>query len=140
MNIRLSCCRFELSCVRILFPYGFILGTCSGDGMGLDCFLLTRSLLRSGKVVDADPIGMFEQIEDGQEDHNILAIPIGEWFDMTANIQDALRDFVVNVFADIPGKRITVGRFLGKDAALSLIDASVSSQMRGRDKNGSYTG
>jgi hypothetical protein len=34
-----------------------------------------------------------------------------------------LRDFVLNVFADVPGKRIAVGRFLGKEAALSLIAA-----------------
>jgi len=106
------------------FPYGFVIGTQSGDGMCLDCFLLTRNLLRSGEIVDAEPIGLFEQIEDGQEDHNILAVRSGERFEITPDVQDELRDFVLNVFADIPGKRIAVGRFLGKEAALSLIAAT----------------
>lgn len=106
------------------FPYGFIIGTRSGDGMCLDCFLLTNGVIRSGEIVEADPIGMFEQIEDEQEDHNIVAVRSGERFDLTPEIQDQLKDFVLNVFADVPGKRIAVGRFLGKEAALSLIEAT----------------
>jgi inorganic pyrophosphatase len=103
------------------FPYGFIIGTESGDGMCLDCFLLTRDAITSGEIVEAEPIGMFEQIEDGKEDHNILAVPAGEQFELTAEVQDILRDFVMNVFADVPGKSMTVGRFLSKEEALSLI-------------------
>lgn len=103
------------------FPYGFIIGTQSGDGMCLDCFLLTKDVIRSGTIVDAEPIGMFEQIEDGQEDHNILAIRTGEPFELTTDDQERLRDFVLNVFGDVPGKRISVGRFLGTEAAQSLI-------------------
>jgi|SRR5215471_9012554 len=108
------------------FPYGFIIGTESGDGMCLDCFLLTRDAIDSGEIVEAEPIGMFEQIEDGKEDHNILAVPAGERFELTSEVQDALRDFVMNVFSDVPGKSMTVGRFLGKEEALSLIAGSLS--------------
>jgi inorganic pyrophosphatase len=106
------------------FPYGFIIGTHSGDGMCLDCFLLTNTVVRSGEIVDAEPIGMFEQIEDSQEDHNILAVPAGEHFEITAAVEEKLRDFVLNVFSDVPGKSMTVGRFLRKDAAMALIAAS----------------
>jgi inorganic pyrophosphatase len=106
------------------FPYGFIVGTRSGDGMCLDCFLLTHEAIPPGEIVEAEPIGMFEQIEDGKEDHNILAVRAGEVFDVTPDVQDTLRAFVLNVFADVPGKSMTVGRFLGKDAALALIAAS----------------
>jgi len=113
------------------FPYGFIIGTQSGDGMCLDCFLLTSEFIRSGEIVEAEPIGMFEQIEDGQEDHNILAVPPGEGFDLSVDVQDKLREFVLNVFADVPGKRMTVGRFLGKEAALSLIAATRTATGRG---------
>ena len=120
---------FKLKSVRTVqrpypFPYGFIIGTRSGDGMCLDCFLLTRNPLKSGEIVDAEPIGAFEQIEDGQEDHNILAIPIGDNFEITAALQDELTDFVLNVFADLPGKHIAVGRFLGRDEAVLLIEQS----------------
>ena len=106
------------------FPYGFIIGTESGDGMCLDCFLLTRDSITSGEIMEAEPIGMFEQIEDGKEDHNILAVPVGQRFELTVEIQDVLRDFVMNVFADVPGKSMTVGRFLGREEALSLIAGS----------------
>jgi len=106
------------------FPYGFIIGTRSGDRMALDCFLLTNGVIGSGEIVEAEPIGMFEQIEDDEQDHNILAVLFGESFDVTAQVQDTLRNFVLNVFADIPGKRMAVGRFLGRESALSLIAAS----------------
>ena len=106
------------------FPYGFIIGTHSSDGMCLDCFLLTRTFIPSGDIVNAEPIAMFEQIEDDKEDHNILAILPGERFEMTADVESTLREFVLNVFADVPGKSMRVGRFMHKDAALKLIQAS----------------
>ena len=119
-------CTFKLMATRRVqraypFPYGFIVGTRSGDGMSLDCFLLTQNAVPSGEMIEAEPIGMFEQIEDGKEDHNILAVHAGEQFDLDLAAKDQLRDFVMNVFADVPGKSMTVGRFLGKEEALGLI-------------------
>jgi hypothetical protein len=64
---------------------------------------------------------MFEQIEDGNEDHNILAVRSGEAFDLTPAVEDVLTEFVLNVFADLPGKSMRVGRFLCQDKALALI-------------------
>jgi inorganic pyrophosphatase len=124
-------CTFKLMATRRVqraypFPYGFIVGTRSGDGMCLDCFLLTQKAISSGEMIEAEPIGMFEQIEDGKEDHSILAVQAGEEFELDLAVQDALRDFVMNVFADVPGKSITVGRFFGKDAAVALIARSLT--------------
>ena len=124
-------CTFKLMATRRVqraypFPYGFIVGTRSGDGMCLDCFLLTQKALSSGEMIEAEPIGMFEQVEDGKEDHNILAVQAGDEFEVDLAVQDALRDFVMNVFGDVPGKSMTVGRFLGKDAALALIARSLT--------------
>jgi inorganic pyrophosphatase len=120
---------FQLKSTRTVqrpypFPYGFIIGTQSGDGMCLDCFLLTRASIRSGEIVNVEPIGMFEQIEDSQEDHNILVVLAGEEFEVTPAIEEKLRTFVLHVFADVPGKSMRVGRFLGKEAAWELITAS----------------
>jgi hypothetical protein len=67
---------------------------------------------------------MTEQIEVGKKDHNILAVRTGDSCELTPAIQDKLRDFVLNVFADIRGKSMRVGRFLGKQEALDLIVAS----------------
>ena len=58
--------------------------------------------------MEAEPIGLFEQIEDDQEDHNILAVQRGERFDLTTDVQKELTDFVLNVFADVSRKRILV--------------------------------
>lgn len=65
------------------YPYGFILDTTSGDGDNLDCFIITDKELRSGQVVECEPVGLMEQIETAwgkskggieEEDHNVLAI------------------------------------------------------------------
>jgi Inorganic pyrophosphatase len=40
------------------YPYGFVLGTCGGDGDAVDCFVLTATRLASGSVVDCEPVGL----------------------------------------------------------------------------------
>jgi hypothetical protein len=45
-------------------------------------------------------------------------------FEMIAQVESTLREFVLNVFADVPGKSMRVGRFMDKDAPLKLIQAS----------------
>ena len=59
------------------FPYGFVLGTISGDGDAVDCFVLTETPLPSGTIVECQPVGLLEQIEDGEIDHKVLAVPPG---------------------------------------------------------------
>ena len=56
------------------FPYGFVLGTIGGDGDAVDCFVLTETPLRSGTIVECEPVGLLEQIEDGEIDHKVLAV------------------------------------------------------------------
>src|SRR4030042_4775219 len=65
------------------YPYGFIIDTTSGDGDNVDVFVITDRKLKSGQIVDCEPIGLMEQIETSwdesngnaeEEDHNILAI------------------------------------------------------------------
>jgi inorganic pyrophosphatase len=40
--------------------------------------VLTTALLRSGAVVACEPLGLLEQIEDGEVDHKVLAALDGE--------------------------------------------------------------
>ena len=58
---------------------------------------------------------MFEQIEDEKEDHNILAVRTGQRFEVTTQVGNTLREFVLNVFVDVPGKSICVARLLPHD-------------------------
>jgi inorganic pyrophosphatase len=98
------------------FPYGFVIGTHAGDGDAADCFVLTRRKLTAGSVADCDPAGLLEQIEDGAIDHKLLALLPGETFEL-AEAEPRLRNFVAHVFAHVPGKQMTIGRLLGREAA-----------------------
>lgn len=98
------------------FPYGFVVGTKAGDGDAADCFVLTARKLASGTIVDCEAVGLLEQVEDGEVDHKLLAVLPGETF-QPGQAEPALRAFVSGVFAHVPGKRMTIGRLLGRQAA-----------------------
>ena len=104
------------------FPYGFILGTTSGDGDNLDCFIVTKQELKTGQTVECEPVGLMEQIEDGKEDHNVLARLKGENGEIGDKVKKELTEFVLHVFDHKPGKVVKVGRFLGKEDAGNYIN------------------
>jgi inorganic pyrophosphatase len=99
------------------YPYGFVLGTRSGDGDAVDCFVLTTRPLRSGETVECEPLGLIEQIEDGEIDHKILAALVGEPAVIDDAVVAAVREFITGVFAHIPGKRMSLGRLLPRAEA-----------------------
>lgn len=127
------------------FPYGFVLGTTSEDGGNLDCFVLTDHALNRGDIVDCSIVGLMEQFEDGDPDHNILAALASESANVTESIKSELAAFVTEVFSmvdlnddmsrtdgevldylkrkaiQLKSKKITPGEFLGIAPALSLI-------------------
>jgi inorganic pyrophosphatase len=99
------------------FPYGFVLGTVSGDGDAVDCFVLTATTLASGTTVDCEPIALVEQIEDGEIDHKVLAALEGDEVRLDDAIVAAITDFIAGVFAHVPGKRVSLGRLLPRAEA-----------------------
>lgn len=103
------------------FPYGFILNTTSGDGDNLDCFIITKQKLKTGQIIECEPIGIMEQIEDNKEDHNILSVLLEENIILTEEIKNILTEFVLHVFDHRAGKTVRVGNFFGKEEALKLI-------------------
>ncbi len=103
------------------YPYGFIIGTTSGDGDNVDCYVITERKLQQGSTVECEPVGMMQQKEDGMQDSNVLASLKYEKAQITESIRNELKDFVLNVFAGIEGKRMEVGDFLGREEALSFI-------------------
>jgi inorganic pyrophosphatase len=102
------------------YPYGFVIGTRSGDGDAVDCFVLTALLLASGTVVECIAAGLLEQVEDGEIDHKVLAVLPGEAISL-ADAEPKLRDFVVNVFAHLPGKSMHIGRLLSPETAKAFV-------------------
>lgn len=86
--------------------------------------MLTKQLLKSREIVDVEPVGMFEEIEDGEEDHKILAVLPGEVCEIEENLQQIFKDFSAKVFSHLPGKKKEIGRFLSKEEALRLVESS----------------
>ena|SRR5215813_4787507 len=108
------------------FPYGFVLNTSAADGDNVDCFVLTTRALRTGQIVDCDPLGLMEQIEDGEEDHKILAGMPGDATEINDDTRRILREFVSHVFDHIPDKVITVGAFGGPEEAIRHVEQNKS--------------
>ena len=104
------------------FPYGFVVDTKAGDGDAADCFVLTARNLASGAIIDCEPVGLLEQVEDGEVDHKVLAVLPGETFELS-RAEPALRAFVSGVFAHVPAKRMTIGRLLDRHAAEAYLAA-----------------
>ncbi|HEX7287661.1 MAG TPA: inorganic diphosphatase [Candidatus Angelobacter sp.] len=99
------------------FPYGFVPHTSAEDGDNVDCFVLTKTPLRTGAIVDCHVLGLMEQIEDGEVDHKILAAVPGETVCLDHRMQQALTDFALHVFDHLAGKSMRIGRFLDRRAA-----------------------
>ncbi len=103
------------------FPYGFAIGSKSGDGDAADCFVLTGRPLAAGTVIECEPIALLEQIEDGEIDHKVLAIVPGEAAPSAEQALPAIRAFIGNVFAHVPGKTMKIGRLLDRQAAEAFL-------------------
>ena len=105
------------------FPYGFVPGTHAPDGDAVDCFVITARPLHTGDLVDCVPCGLMEQTESGLVDHNLLAVPAGEAVPDLEALRPTLTRFVQEVFAGMPGRETTVGRFLPAEDALAYLAA-----------------
>jgi inorganic pyrophosphatase len=103
------------------YPYGFVIGTLSGDGDAVDCFVLTQAPLASGTIVDCAPVGLLEQVEDGEIDHKVVAVLPGVEVAPDEAVVAKLKAFIANVFAHVPGKRMRIGRLLDRAAAEAYV-------------------
>ncbi len=108
------------------YPYGYIEGTQAPDGAELDCFVITDKPLAAGSVVECRAVGLMEQLDNGQDDHNVLVALVGE----DAAVTDAVEQRLLDCFANVEGVRaageVQVGRFLGADEAEALIARSLA--------------
>ena len=103
------------------YPYGFVIGTSAADGDNVDCYLITHQKIRRGSIIECEPIGLLEQIEDGQIDHKVLAALPGEAVEADQALLQELRDFIYAVFAGVPEVSIRIGGILSREAALRHI-------------------
>ncbi|HKV93338.1 MAG TPA: inorganic diphosphatase [Candidatus Angelobacter sp.] len=103
------------------WPYGFVLDTTGEDGDNVDCFVLTSRKLSTGEIVDCEPVGLIEQIEDGEVDHKIFAQLKGETSVLDQKAQDTFKDFASHVFEHVPSKTMKIGGCFGAAVAIDYI-------------------
>ncbi len=106
---------------RLPIPVPFILNTSGDDDCNVDCFVLTTEPLKSGQIVACEPVAWMQQIEDGEEDHNVLAATEGQWFELNEDVKRILTEFVMHVFEHISDKNMQVGEFLSQSAAVDYV-------------------
>ncbi len=104
------------------YPYGFILGTRAEDGDSVDCYVITQDDLPAGSIVECEPIGMLEQIEDDEVDHKVLDALPGQEVELNSELVEELRTFIQRIFADYPEMHVTVGNVLSRGDALRYIE------------------
>jgi inorganic pyrophosphatase len=102
-------------------PYGFVLDTSAEDGDNVDCFVLTNRRLHTGDVVECEPVGLMEQIEDDEIDHKVLAVLAGEERIVDRETRQTLIGFANHVFDHVPGKKMQVGKFRDREAAIDFL-------------------
>ena len=103
------------------YAYGFVLGTHAEDEEAVDCYVLTKDGIKSGTVVECEPIGLLEQDEDGEIDHKVLAAMPGQPVEVGQALRKELGDFIQAVFAEYPEVQVHIGRILPPEAARSYI-------------------
>jgi Inorganic pyrophosphatase len=106
------------------YPYGFIVGTATADGDAVDCYLITREKLKSGEIVECEPIGLLELDEDGEVDHKVLAIIPGHEIELSAGVLKELQEFIQALFSDYPDMTVRIGPLRSREAALHYIQES----------------
>lgn len=87
----------------------------------MDCYLITHEKVKRGSIVECEPIGLLEQIEDGQIDHKVLAALPGKTVEANLELLEELRSFIYAVFAGFPEASIRIGEILSREEALSHI-------------------
>lgn len=105
------------------FAYGFLPDTIGGDGDCLDCFVVTDVPMVSGTVIECVPVHLLEQVEDGETDHKILAVPAGTTVQVAETAVVEIRSFIGRVFSHVPGKKILLGPLLGAFEARRYIES-----------------
>jgi inorganic pyrophosphatase len=104
------------------YPYGFILNTTADDGDNLDCYIITSDPLKTGTIVECEPIGLLEQHEGDEIDHKILARLPGQDVETGPELLQQLQSFIQAIFAAHPEIHVTVGPMLSRNAALDFIE------------------
>jgi inorganic pyrophosphatase len=100
------------------YPYGFVVATTAADGDNADCYVVGNVHLKSGTIVECEPVGLLEQEETGVPDHKVLAVVVGQEAVVPNRVLEILQDFIYAVFSDFPDESVRVGPIHSREVAL----------------------
>ncbi len=107
------------------YAYGFVIGVLGGDGDCLDAFVLSNNPIASGTRMTCQAIGLLEQWQNDDEDHDVLAVPIDELDSADEidieEVQKIITAFMAEVFSHDPNRTLRVGEMLPASTAEALV-------------------
>jgi hypothetical protein len=81
------------------------------------------------QLVECEPIAIMEQtesswknLEEEEEDHTVLATLVGESAVFDESFKASMWKFVLHAFGPVAGKKMQIGKFLDKEAAIQYIN------------------
>ncbi len=110
--------------------YGFIPQTLAEDGDPLDIIILGETPTFPGCVYDAQPIGLFRMVDQGQSDEKILAFATGnprfhgtkDYSEVQPHLLKEIEHFF-SVYKALEGKKTDVLGWGSLDEAKAIIEA-----------------
>ncbi len=124
---------------RVLFSpmhypgdYGFVPQTLFTDGDPVDALVLVTFPTSPGVVIEVRPIGVLDFVDDGEEDHKLLCVPIKDirYKDMKS-MSDIAEPYLneiahfFKVYKELEGKKVEVKGWHGVDEAKKILLESV---------------
>lgn len=123
--------RMLFTATRYPADYGFIDNTLAEDGDPLDALALVTEPTFPGCRIRIRPVGLFLMEDQGQADHKILGVPVGDplWAaafdleDVPAHLLNELEHFFL-VYKDLEDKKTAAKGWLPAADAVTAIERS----------------
>ena len=113
---------------RYPYPYGFIMNSKGNNLDCIDCYIINNQELKAGEIIECEPVGMIEMIEDNEIDHKVLlAIDNGSIYDLD-KIYPTIKAFIEHVFEKFDDVVIHIGKLLPKEDAVEFISSVIDSK------------
>jgi len=123
--------RMLFTATRYPADYGFFPNTLADDGDPLDALALVSEPTFPGCRIRIRPIGLFLMEDQGQADHKVLGVPVGDplWADATdlgdvpPHLLKELEHFF-GVYKDLEDKKTATLGWRSKQEATAIIEAA----------------
>jgi inorganic pyrophosphatase len=107
------------------YPYGFIMNSKGNNLDCIDCYFINNQKLKAGEIIECEPVGMIEMIEENEIDHKVLMeVQNGTMYDLNV-IYPNIKGFIEHVFEKFDDVVIHIGKLVPKDDAIRFISSVI---------------